>query len=179
MFRYVVFGCALFSTGVVAETCALKLDKNDYTFKTQTHTLNKNITIDYNQWVKTLDSNEHKARVAINVSCQHMLGMAFTGNANEWQGFYRSALNGLLAAKAKDIQFTLIGEDRALYKGKADNYKEYRFDANLGGNQQVIKNFTVLDLDKNEVITVSISGNEIVEDEIKAQYKKILNELAL
>ena len=44
MFRYMVLGCAFLSTSVVAETCALKLDKNDYTFKTQTNTLNKNIT---------------------------------------------------------------------------------------------------------------------------------------
>lgn len=135
--------------------------------------------MDISQWVATNVIREHKARIATNVTCQFMLGQKFTGSDNEWQGFYQSAINGLLAAKAEDIQFTLIGEDKALYSGKAKNYKEYRFDANLGGNKQVIKNFTVLELDKNEVITVSVSGNEAVEAEIKEQYQAILKELAL
>ncbi|MEL0642493.1 hypothetical protein V6260_18020 [Pseudoalteromonas aliena] len=117
---------------------------------------------------------EKGAVIASNVTCQHLTGHSYTGSQQEWAGFIDSGIKGLIQAGVADIQFTKVGTNDAAYKGTLDNM-EYVFTGDNGGNKQVIHNLTVLDKPNNQVITLSVSGNEKVTQEIQDEYKRLVN----
>ncbi|TMO04191.1 hypothetical protein [Pseudoalteromonas sp. S558] len=118
------------------------------------------------------------ARVASNVMCQQLIGQQYTGSQQEWQGFINNALQGLLNGGFKDLKFTKVGSNDAAYKGTFDNM-EYIFTGDNSGNKQVIYNLTVLDKPNNQVITLSVSGNEKVTQEIQNEYQRLVNSFSL
>ncbi|WP_404341341.1 hypothetical protein [Pseudoalteromonas mariniglutinosa] len=114
------------------------------------------------------------ANIASNVICQHLTGHAYTGSEQEWAGFIDNGIKGLIKAGVKDLQFTKIGENDATYKGDLA-HMEYVFTGDNGGNKQIIHNLAVLDKKNNQVITLSVSGNEKVASEIKDEYQRLVN----
>ena len=59
------------------------------------------------------------------------------------------------------------------------DYMEYIFTGDIGGNKQVIHNLAVLDKANNQVITLSVSGNEKVTQEIKDEYHRLVSSFSL
>ncbi|MEI8623679.1 hypothetical protein P4S67_03980 [Pseudoalteromonas sp. B137] len=113
------------------------------------------------------------AYIASNVTCQHLIGHSYTGSQQEWAGFIDNGIKGLIKAGVTDINFTKVGTTDAAYKGTLDNM-EYVFTGDNGGNKQVIHNLAVLDKANNQVITLSVSGNEKVAQEIKDEYQRLV-----
>ncbi len=118
------------------------------------------------------------AKIATNVMCQQLIGQQYTGSQQEWQGFINNALNGLKNAGFESLSLTRVGSNDAIYKGELDNY-EYIFAGDIGGNKQVIHNLAVLDKANNQVITLSVSGNEKVTQEIQDEYQRLVNSFSL
>ncbi|AQP99411.1 hypothetical protein B0W48_06100 [Pseudoalteromonas aliena] len=118
------------------------------------------------------------ARVASNVMCQQLIGQQYTGSQQEWQGFINNALQGLLNGGFKDLKLTKVGTNDAAYKGTLGNM-EYIFTGDNSGNKQVIYNLAVLDKANNQVITISVSGNEKVTQEIQDEYQRLVNSFSL
>lgn len=131
-----------------------------------------NVDLKLKQFVAT--QSVKGANIATNVMCQQLIGQQYTGSTQEWQGFINNALRGLVNGGFKDVQFTKVGTDDAAYKGTLDNM-EYMFTGDNGGNKQVIHNLAVLDKANNQVITLSVSGNEKVTQEIKGEYQRLVN----
>lgn len=125
------------------------------------------------QWLSQRVTEEHNAKVVKNITCQKLRGARYTGSDEEWAGVISNAVNGLANAKAKDIELTIVGDDRRVYTGSVNN-TEYILRFKLSGNQQVVYNFTVLDLIKNEALTISVSGNIVAESEIINDYKRLV-----
>ena len=140
--------------------------------KNQSIQASPTVSMDLTQFVAT--QTKKGADIASNVTCQHLIGHSYTGSQQEWAGFIDSGIKGLIKAGVTDIQFTKVGENDAAYKGPLDNM-EYIFTGDNGGNKQVIHNLAVLDKAKNQVITLSVSGNEKVTQEIKDEYQRLVN----
>jgi hypothetical protein len=144
--------------------------------KQQTIQASPTVSMDITQFIAT--NTVKAAKIASNVTCQHLIGHSYTGSQQEWAGFIDSGIKGLLKAGVTDIQFTKVGSNDAAYKGTFDNM-EYIFTGDNGGNKQVIYNLTVLDKPNNQVITLSVSGNEKVTQEIQDEYQRLVNSFSL
>ena len=144
--------------------------------KNQTIQASPTVSMDLTQFVAK--QVKKGAYIASNVTCQHLTGHSYTGSQQEWAGFIDSGIKGLLKAGVTDIQFTKVGGDDAAYKGALDNI-EYVFTGDNGGNKQVIHNLAVLDKENNQVITMSVSGNEKVTKEIQDEYQRLVNSFSL
>lgn len=140
--------------------------------KNQSIQASPTVSMDLTQFVAK--QVEKGAVIASNVTCQHLIGHSYTGSQQEWAGFIDSGIKGLIQAGVADIQFTKVGTNDAAYKGTLDNM-EYVFTGDNGGNKQVIHNLTVLDKPNNQVITLSVSGNEKVTQEIQDEYQRLVN----
>ncbi|MCQ8879463.1 hypothetical protein NQT69_15790 [Pseudoalteromonas shioyasakiensis] len=140
--------------------------------KSQTVNLSPTVTMQIEQFVTT--QVKDNAKIASNVMCQNLTGHAYTGSKQEWANFIDNGVKGLLNAGFKDLQFTRVGTDDATYKGDLANM-EYIFTGDNDGNKQIIHNLAVLDKSNNQVITISVSGNEKVANEIKTEYQNLVN----
>lgn len=118
------------------------------------------------------------ANIASNVTCQQLVGQKYTGSKEEWQGFVKNALQGLINSGFKDLQFTRVGQDDAVYEGDLENM-EYSFTGAINKNKQIIHNLAVLDKSNNQVVIISVSGNERVADEIKEEYTNLVKSFSL
>ena len=148
----------------------------DPTVKEQTINVSKGVELKLKQYVAV--RTERGANIASNVICQHLIGQQYTGSQQEWQGFIKTAVQGMMQHGFKDLKFTKVGTDDAVYKGQYPNY-EYTFTGDIGGNKQIIHNLAVLDKTNNQVITFSVSGNEKVESDIKTDYENLINSFSL
>jgi len=144
--------------------------------KNQTLALDKNISLKLHQYLTTY--THESAQIATNVTCQQLTGASYTGSDEEWGGVIKSALDGIQAKGATDVKLALTTELGKVYKG-SENNKEYDFRANFTGNKQVIKNLTVLDLPRNTVYTLSVSGAEQIEDEVVKEFTRLVNSFKL
>lgn len=140
--------------------------------KNQSIQASPTVSMDLTQFVAK--QTKQGAVIASNVICQHLMGHSYTGSQQEWAGFIDSGVKGLIKAGVTGVQFTKVGTDDAAYKGTLDNM-EYIFTGDNGGNKQVIHNLAVLDKANNQVITLSVSGNEKVTQEIKDEYQRLVN----
>lgn len=140
--------------------------------KNQSIQASPTVSMDLTQFVAK--QTKQGAVIASNVTCQHLIGHRYSGSEQEWAGFIDSGIKGLIQAGVAGIQFTKVGTNDAAYKGEMANM-EYMFTGDNGGNKQVIHNLTVLDKANNQVITLSVSGNEKVTQEIKDEYQRLVN----
>lgn len=148
----------------------------DPSVKEQTINISKGVELKLKQYVAVRTKNG--ANIASNVICQHLIGQQYTGSQEEWKGFLNTAVQGMIQHGFKDLKFTKVGTDDAIYKGQYPNY-EYTFTGDIGGNKQIIHNLAVLDKANNQVITFSVSGNEKVESVIKKDYENLINSFSL
>ena len=139
--------------------------------KNQSIQASPTVSMDLTQFIAT--KVVESARIGSNVTCQHLIGHTYTGSQQEWAGFIDNGIKGLIKAGVTDINFTKVGTTDAAYKGTLDNM-EYVFTGDNGGNKQVIHNLAVLDKENNQVITLSVSGNEKVAQEIKDEYQRLV-----
>lgn len=140
--------------------------------KSQAIKASPTVTMKLKQFVAT--KSLKGAKIASNVMCQHLIGHAYTGSEQEFASFIDNGIKGLLKAGLEDLQFTRVGTNDAAYKGELANM-EYIFTGDNSGNKQVIHNLAVLDKSNNQVITISVSGNEKVANEIKSEYQRLVN----
>lgn len=176
---YMLILVSLLATFSVSANEACKFDikfTSDPKLKEQTITVAPNVDLKIKQFISVQTVKD--AKIADNVMCQQLIGQQYTGSADEWKGFINSAFQGLLNADFKDVKFTKVGTDDAAYKGTLANM-EYTFTGNTGGNKQVIHNLAVLDKKNNQVITLSVSGNEKVSEEIKEEYFRLVSSFVL
>lgn len=183
MYKALLFTVSLLVSGVavanVSNDSACQFDI-EFSSKpkenSQTVNASPSVTMDIKQFVAT--KVVKNAKIASNVMCQHLTGHAYTGSEQEWAGFIDNGIKGLLRAGVTDVQFTKVGTNEAVYNGELANI-EYIFTGDNGGNKQVIHNLALLDKKNNQVITISVSGNEKVSDEIKNEYTKLVNSFSL
>lgn len=143
--------------------------------KQQTLKLNATVTMVFTNGVAI--NNSFSAKLASNVTCQQLTGAIYTGSETEWANFFNSANQGLLKANYKQITFTLVGEDEKNFHVDLDtNFiaKEYDYTGTIDGNKQLIKNLALLDKSKNTLYTFSVSGNEIIESNIRLEFERLL-----
>lgn len=150
--------------------------ETDPSIKEQKINVSKGVELKLKQYVAV--RTEKGANIASNVICQHLIGQQYTGSQQEWKGFINSAVQGLIKHGFKNLNMTKVGTDDAVYKGSYPNF-EYTFTGDLGKNKQIIHNLALLDKANNQVITFSVSGNEKVKSEIKAEYKNLVNSFSL
>lgn len=163
----------LFTTlKVNAQSCLFDVDfVSKAQHKTQSLSVTEMVSLELSQYVaKQVVSN---AAIVSNVTCQKFIGHQYSGSQEEWAGFVKSALDGLIKAGFTDLQFTRVGTDESIYQGKLDNL-QYRISGDIGGNQQIIQNLTLLDKAKNQVYTLSVSGNEKVKSEIEHEFARLV-----
>ncbi|WP_462180706.1 hypothetical protein [Pseudoalteromonas gelatinilytica] len=144
--------------------------------KQQTLNIGDGVDLNLKQFVSV--KQIRAANIASNVTCQHLVGQKYTGSQQEWQGFVKNALQGLMNAGFKDLQFTRVGQDDAIYEGTLDNM-EYSFTGVIDKNKQIIHNLAVLDKSNNQVVIISVSGNERVAAEIKEEYTNLVKSFSL
>lgn len=150
--------------------------KNIPQSKNQTVKLDRTTTLVIHQF---LDSYAHEGVViATNVLCQKLTGAKYTGSKEEWAGVIKNALETLKAQGATDLKLSLTTDLGKVYKGTESN-KEYDFRANFDGNKQVIKNFTLLDIGRNTVYTLSVSGSESIEQKINEEFSRVVGTFKL
>jgi hypothetical protein len=113
------------------------------------------------------------AKVASNFICQVMTGASYTGSNEEWQGFINSATQGLANSGYTNVQFIPVVPKEKKYQSELQSI-EYGFIATRGDNTQYILNLAVLDKGKNAVYTISVSGNELVEKQIKSEFERLV-----
>ncbi|MDO6444328.1 hypothetical protein Q4493_00935 [Colwellia sp. 1_MG-2023] len=158
-----------------ANNCNIKLAlKEPIIKKVQNINLSSQVSLDLEQFLSY--GNFDIYRIATNVICQKLSGTKYTGKIDEWQKFFDSALNGLLKEKYKEIKFTLVGNDDAVFKGRNIS-KEYIFHGDKDGNEQVIYNIAVMSENKQSLFTLSVSGNIAAEKEILSEYKRLVNSM--
>ncbi len=162
---------------ILSNSCDASLNFKVKPFsKKQNLQLDKATSLEMNQQLSSYTHNS--AKVASNVTCQRLTGANYTGSDAEWAGVIKSALDGINAKGATEVKLALTTPLGKVYKG-SENNKEYDFRADFGGNKQVIKNLTVLDLPRNTVYTLSVSGAEQVEDEVMKEFKRIVTSFKL
>lgn len=144
--------------------------------KQQTLNISDGVDLNIKQFVSVKQIKA--ANIASNVTCQQLVGQKYTGSQQEWQGFVKNALQGLINAGFKNLQFTRVGQDDAVYEGKLENM-EYSFTGAIDKNKQIIHNLAVLDKSNNQVVIISVSGNERVSDEIKEEYTNLVKSFSL
>lgn len=144
--------------------------------KQQVVKLNEKINLHLTQII-SLHSNKG-ARVAVNAICQYLEGAKYTGSEQEWKQYIDNGLNGLLKAGYKDIELTLATDEGTLFTSEHASI-EYSFAANKDGNKQVIYNLAVLDKNKNQLHSVSVSGNERIKSAVYQEFKRVLNTFEL
>ncbi|MCQ8881329.1 hypothetical protein NQS96_05860 [Pseudoalteromonas shioyasakiensis] len=144
--------------------------------KQQTLNISDGVDLNIKQFVSVKQIKA--ANIASNVTCQQLVGQKYTGSQQEWQGFVKNALQGLINAGFKNLQFTRVGQDDAVYEGKLENM-EYSFTGAIDKNKQIIHNLAVLDKSNNQVVIISVSGNERVADEIKEEYTNLVKSFSL
>jgi len=180
MYKALLFTASLLVSGAaVANDSACQFDiKFSSLPKVNSQTVNASPTVkvDIKQYLAT--KVVKRTKIASNVVCQHLTGHAYTGSEQEWAGFIDNGIKGLLQSGVTDVQFTKVGTNDAVYNGELANI-EYIFTGDNGGNKQVIHNLALLDKKNNQVITISVSGNERVSDEIKSEYTKLVNSFSL
>lgn len=116
--------------------------------------------------------------IASSVTCQQLKGLSYSGNAKEWSNFLDMIIKGMRGTGFTDLQFTLVGSDKSLYKTEL-NHKEYIFTGDRGGNKQVIYNLAVLNESKTTMFTLSVGGNEYVKDEVYNEFKRLVTSFKL
>ncbi|MFC3033091.1 hypothetical protein ACFOEE_11210 [Pseudoalteromonas fenneropenaei] len=175
LIKALLIAASVFYSGfTAAEYCDLSLSfETEPKYSSQIVDVHEGKKLKLKRWVAIQTIAASSARRATNVTCQTIDGVVYSGGTEEWKQFIESAAKGLSQANAKDIRFTLIGSDEALYHGKLEHL-EYRFDAVIGDHEQVIKNITLIERDRNEVITVSVSGSKLVEEEIISEYQRVI-----
>ncbi|MFY8285255.1 hypothetical protein AAEU31_17275 [Pseudoalteromonas sp. SSMSWG5] len=144
--------------------------------KQQTLNISTGVDLNLKQFVSIKQIKA--ANIASNVTCQQLVGQKYTGSKEEWQGFVKNALQGLINSGFKDLQFTRVGQDDAVYEGDLENM-EYSFTGTINKNKQIIHNLAVLDKSNNQVVIISVSGNERVADEIKEEYTNLVKSFSL
>ncbi len=183
MYKALLFTASLLVSGMVVandsndSACQFDIEFSSKPKEnSQTVNASPSVTMDIKQFVAT--KVVKNAKIASNVMCQHLTGHAFTGSEGEFAQFIDNAIQGLLKAGFKDLKFTRVGADDATYKDDL-THLEYIFTGDKAGNKQVIHNLAVIDKKNNQVITISVSGNEKVSDEIKSEYTKLVNSFSL
>jgi hypothetical protein len=158
-------------------TCKFNIKfSSDPQVKEQQLNVAPNVDLNLKQFVAT--KQVKAANISSNVICQQLVGQYYSGSEQEWQGFIKNGIQGLLKAGFKELQYTKVGSDDAAYTGSLDNM-EYIFTGDISGNKQVIHNLAVLDKANNQVITLSVSGNEKVTQEIQDEYQRLVNSFSL
>ncbi|MCP4990437.1 MAG: hypothetical protein GY928_31690 [Colwellia sp.] len=156
--------------------CALVLNFSDKPKKKQ-QTLKLNATVSMALTNAIALNNSYAARIATNVSCQQLTGASYTGSHVEWAKFFDSATQGLIKASYKELEFTLVGSDEINFKSAlAQEFvaKEYDYIGTIGNNKQLIKNLALLDKKNNTLYTFSVSGNVMVESNVKLEFERLL-----
>lgn len=143
--------------------------------KQQTLKLNATVTMVFTNALAI--NNNFSAKLASNVTCQQLTGANYTGSEAEWIKFFNSASQGLLKANYKQLTFTLVGENDKNFQidlGKNFIAKEYDYTGTIDGNKQLIKNLALLDKSKNTLYTFSVSGNELIESNVRLEFERLL-----
>ncbi|NOU51803.1 hypothetical protein HG263_14795 [Pseudoalteromonas sp. JBTF-M23] len=148
----------------------------DYEGQRQTIPFGEQRKMYIERWIIQETVSPKSAVLATNITCQKMEGIKFTGSKEEWNGFINSIAQGFVKNSANDIQLTMIGDDKAVYKGTLP-HQEYSIKADFDGNQQIVHNITWLDLTDNTALTVSVSGNIHLVDMIFDKYKDLINKI--
>jgi hypothetical protein len=162
---------------IKSEACKFKIKfSSNPQKKVQQLNIAPNVDLNLKQFIAT--KKIKAANISSNVICQQLVGQYYSGSEQEWQGFIKNGIQGLLKAGFKDLQYTKVGSDDAVYMGSLD-YMEYIFTGDIGGNKQVIHNLAVLDKANNQVITLSVSGNEKVTQEIQDEYQRLVSSFSL
>jgi hypothetical protein len=164
------------NTGYSEQLCDLLLDFSDEPkIKLKTLKLNKTVTMVLTNAVAFNDGLA--AIVASNVTCQQLTGASYTGSEAEWAKFFNSASQGLIKASYKELEFTLVGADDNIFESAlADGFmaKEYDYKGTIGNNTQLIKNLALLDKHNNTLYTFSVSGNVMVESNVRLEFERLL-----
>ncbi|GAP74597.1 hypothetical protein W04_1113 [Pseudoalteromonas sp. SW0106-04] len=126
----------------------------------------------------TSKQNARGAKLVSNIVCQHLTGQTYTGEPQEWAEFIDRAISGLLKAGFKDVNVTRFAGNELVYQGELNNL-EYQFTGEYKGQQQVIRNFAVLDKEENELITFSVSGDSSIQDKVNEEYKRLVGSFSL
>ncbi|MCG7566511.1 hypothetical protein MHM95_09430 [Pseudoalteromonas sp. CnMc7-15] len=156
-----------------SEHCAITIAfKGQAQSRSQQAQLSPKVTLELKQWVDT--HSVKGVKVASNVICQHLDGQAYTGSQQEWQAFIDRGIKGLLKAGFKDMQFTRVGSDAELYQGPHKSL-EYIYRGTKDDNRQHIYNLAVLNKATNELVTLSVSGNEAANESVYQEFKRLVD----
>lgn len=168
------------STALYNETiCALSLAL-EHKPQTKQQTIQLSTTVQMKLTSAVAVDYSMAAIIATNVGCQQLYGASYSGSSAEWAKFFNSATSGLVNAKYKNIQFTLVGDKDKIFTSElAQRYmvKEYLFTAEVGGNKQIIQNLALLDKSNNTLYTFSVSGNEILDSNVRLEFERLLKSI--
>lgn len=163
----------------VREVCELSLTfDSEPKEKNQDIKLNDSISMHIANAVAV--NEEQFAAFASNVTCQVLTGADYTGSDAEWAKFFDSAFTGLVNAGYKEIEFTLVGTDDAVFTAplaKEFDVKEYNYRGNIKGNKQYIKNVALLNKKTNTLYTFSVSGSSKINNLVNTEFKRLVNSI--
>jgi hypothetical protein len=156
--------------------CDLVFDFSDKPkIKQQTLKLNATVTMVFTNALALKDGLA--ARIATNVTCQQLTGTSYTGSDAEWGKFFNSASQGLVKAGYTGLEFTLVGSADEIFQSplaKQFMAKEYSYTGTIGTNKQLINNLALLDKTTNTLYTFSVSGNVMVESNVRLEFERLL-----
>ncbi|NUZ10687.1 hypothetical protein HUZ36_07840 [Pseudoalteromonas sp. McH1-7] len=116
--------------------------------------------------------------VATNVTCQYLKGKEYTNSESEWQAYLDNAIRGLGKSGVTELEVRIIGSEDKIYTGALASL-EYQFEANFGGNQQIIKNLALLDMESNSLISFSVSGSQSEKEGVTDEFKRVISSFKL
>lgn len=122
--------------------------------------------------------NAAKAKLATNISCQHLDGSKYNTSEEEWQNILKRNFTELSRQGFQEVKLTPLLEKNKKFKG-AEQHKEYRLDAKKGNYSQVFYLVNIINDEKDTLYSVMVSGDSSITRAIKKEYRRILATLAL
>lgn len=173
---FVIFFTMIVATPISAQDLACGNDIKFFMpgmFKesSQNTKVSEKISIDSKQYLS--DRNVDGYIIAVNTTCQTLSGHQYSGSPEEWVKFFESSLSRLSKDQYKELTFTLIGEDEAVMQN-TERSKEFILSGKKGDNKQILKNLAFLSSDMHSILTISISGNEAIEDKIANLFQNLV-----
>ncbi len=162
-----------FSSNSIAGNCLGLNVSGDATHSKDVFKLSETVQLKY---LRTIIVEKDKGiELAANITCQSLTGASYTGSPEEWSQYFDGTFKALIKAGYKDLKVTRLGGEERLYKN--DSGQEFILYAVKDENAQVIMNLAWLSQDLKTLNSISVSGNERIQEKIESEYKQLVNQI--
>lgn len=116
---------------------------------------------------------EQHARMATNITCQVLTGTKYSDSEQEWQNILKENFSDLSKQGYSEVKLTPLLAEQGHFSG-TESHREYRMDVQAKKGTQVFYSLNLLNPKKDSLYSIMVSGDNSIEKEILAEYKRIV-----